>query len=175
MIFKKQRSKDFIVGRACLFPSEILTLNDYKNKEYVHWIYILTGTILLEYSSKGEEHNNIPTDRLIDLREVKDSSFKITAQKQGCAFIMLMPADLNSPTEYSCLTIDIVNEHVIPLKETQQIVIPLSASMLVKKSSNSEYNKLPTTSVLKIDSNISATLKNLSHPMPSSVLLFSHK
>jgi hypothetical protein len=170
MFFKKQRSNDFVIGRLCLFPNANITLNDHNHLEYVHWIYILSGSIKLDYISNGICTDQFKAGTLVNLSESKENHVTIIAGDRGFAGIICMTEKLTDQIEGAVISID--KECNIDTADSFKIIIPLVNDLRVKKDTSMSYKPIPTNSVLRLPSNTSAVLNSFKTSVPNHALLF---
>lgn len=169
MFFKKQRSNDFVIGRLCLFPNSNITLNNYDHLEYVHWIYVLNGSVRLDYIVEGSEPVEYNADTLIDLRNFKENHVNIIAGDYGFLGIAVMTEE--SIDQFGCTIISIDKEHNIDTADISKIIIPLVNDLGIKKDISMPCKPIPTNSVLRLPSNTSAVLNSSKTSVPNHALL----
>jgi hypothetical protein len=170
LIFKKQRSTDYTIGRLCLFPKEVLTLQDYDHPESVQWIYILDGSILLDHidDTTNTGRDIISAKQLFSLQHLIESSIKITAGLVGCTAVILMTNDENLMFKADLL--DIKKDYTIEAVN-DQFVIPLVSDLVVFN------NTIPPTAIVRLPANKNINIQpQRSTSSPHALLISSfHK
>jgi hypothetical protein len=170
MLFKKQHSKDFTIGRALMAAKEVIKFQNEELRDCVFWIYVLSGDIEIRYWKDNQEGIIYATpESIVDLRSIKDTVFEVKSANTGSGWIAFMPEIVD--TNYDCEAIYIEKEYNVSPASIDKFVLPLVLDL--KIATDTKEVAVPFDAIAPLKQERSYILKTNDHSVKSHALIFS--
>jgi hypothetical protein len=170
MLFKKQHSKDFTIGRALMAANESIKFQNEDLRDCVFWIYVLSGNIEIRYWKDAQEGIICATpESIVDLRSIKDTIFEVTSANVGSGWIAFMPDIVD--TNYGCEAIYIEKEYNVTAASNNRFVLPLVLDL--KIATDTKEVIVPFDAIAPLKQEKSYILKSNDKTVKSHALIFS--
>jgi hypothetical protein len=170
MLFKKQHSKDFTIGRALMAANEVIKFQNEELRDCIFWIYVLSGNVEIRYWKNDQEGIICATpESIVDLRAIKDIAFEVKSADTGSGWIAFMPEIID--TNYECEAIYIENEHVVDPAPIGRFVLPLVLDLTIAAATKEVA--VPFNAIAPLKQEKSYILKTNDNSVKSHALIFS--
>lgn len=147
---------------------EANTVSNYINQgvgKAIQWIYILQGSITLEYNLNSETKQQIlGEDDNIDLRSLSDSIIKFVNSSEDCYLVAVIP---KTEQMYKFNVYEIDNNLELPAENKDRILIPINS---IAKINNREVKQYHSARVLA-----NKKIKIWTPEIDSAIVVFSNE